>query len=142
MGQYNLNYNNIIIQLDSHHRWKTEFAGRKINFYLQGKQLWYKTRTEQLCVTSNNWTTTKRELGFKNTGNIQIIYQDGISDKTDFIHICNGGRSTSRSTHRKQHYIFYALLPNTYLLLPWLLIGWVLPVHQSSQRLTKHTDTC
>ena len=78
MGQHNLNYNNIIIQLDSHHRWKTEFAGRKIKIYLQGKQLWYKTRTEQLCVTSNNWTTTKKELGFENIGNIQIIYQDGI----------------------------------------------------------------
>ena len=77
-------------------------------------------------------------------GNIQIIYQDGVSDKADFICNCNGGPPASRRAHRKQHHIFYALLLSAYLFLPWFLIGWVPQVHKlpnaqlSVQILDKH----
>lgn len=56
-------------------------------------------------------------------GNIQIIYQDGTSDKADFIRNCNGRPPASRRAHRKQRYIFYALLLDADLFLPWFLIG-------------------
>jgi len=56
-------------------------------------------------------------------GNNQIIYQDGISDKADFIHNCNGTPPASRKAHRKQRYISYALLLDAYPFLPWFCIG-------------------
>ena len=56
-------------------------------------------------------------------GNMQIIFQDGFSDKAVFICDCNGGRPASRSAPRKQRYIFSPLLPYADLFLPWFLNG-------------------
>jgi len=72
---------------------------------------------------ATNFCLQKGKPAFLSVGNIQIIYQDGISDKADFIHNCSGGPPASRRAHRKQRYIFYALLLDTYLFLPWFLIG-------------------
>jgi len=60
---------------------------------------------------------------YSSVGNIQIIYQDSISDKAGFISKCNSGGPASRSTRRKQCYVFYDLLFDVYLFLSWFLIG-------------------
>jgi len=58
---------------------------------------------------ATNFCLQKGKPAFLSVGNIQIIYQDGISDKADFICYCNGGPPASRRAHRKQPYIFDAL---------------------------------
>lgn len=79
--------------------------------------------TEKQKEGGITWSYNGGTLPCNIVGNIQIIYRDGISDKADCFRSCSGGPPASQRAHRKQCYLFYALLLDAYLFLPWVLIG-------------------
>ena len=66
-------------------------------------------------------------MGGKENPHLLVIPKELIQTlsliKAGFIHHCNAGCPACSSTHRKQRYVFYTLLPNVDFFLPWFFIG-------------------
>jgi len=92
--------------------------GRVLSLLLNGRAVFFRW----ICrgASYKDWLTVGWDVPWRgcacHLGNrqIQIIYQDGISDKADSMHNCNGRPPASRRAHRKQPSIFtpcYRRLP-------------------------------